>query len=168
MVRTAAVALVLALPATLMTTGCATDGGTGSGTGGSITDSLVSSLSEQITGNWNLQSLGDQSINQLMQMAGLTNPPSMSIGDDGTVSGFSGVNRFTGGLDLSQIASGDFDLGQLASTRMAGSPGAMSLEDQFLSALGNVQGFDVSSLTDGVLSLLGDNGQELMRFVRPS
>ncbi len=159
---------VLCLAVTGAVTGCATDGSTGGGGGGgSLASNLGSSLMEKVTGDWNLSKLGSESVNQILRKPGVQAAPRMAIAKDGKVNGFAGVNQFFGNLDLGQLAQGNFPLGAMGSTKMAGPPASMDLEQQFLSALSSVRSFDAASLADGVLSLLGDNGQELMRFVRP-
>lgn len=54
------------------------------------------------------------------------------------VSGFAGVNRYNGAYELGADSLG---FGALASTRMAGPPELMALEQVFLEALGRVDGW---------------------------
>jgi len=64
-------------------------------------------------------------------------PITLSLAADGHGSGSSAINRYHGGYTLSD--DGRFALtGPLATTRMAGPPELMALEDSFLGALGKV------------------------------
>lgn len=72
-------------------------------------------------------------------------------------SGFAGVNRFTGSYELD--AEG-LSFGPLASTRMAGPPEAMALEQVYLEALSRV---DSWRLRDERLDLLAE-GQRVLTF----
>ena len=60
-------------------------------------------------------------------------PPTIAFGQDGSVSGGAGVNRFTGTWSLDE---GVLVFGPLATTRMAGPPERMDLERRFLDVLG--------------------------------
>ena len=81
---------------------------------------------------------------RLTEIAGAALPegaptPTLNVAPDGTVSGNSGVNRFTG-----KLGSGEGKLfGPMASTRMAGPPAAMALEDRFLEAMSAVTAFEI-------------------------
>lgn len=72
-------------------------------------------------------------------------------------SGFAGVNRFTGSYELD--AEG-LSFGPLASTRMAGPPEAMALEQVYLEALSRV---DSWRMRDERLELLAE-GQRVLTF----
>lgn len=129
---------------------------------------LLDNVQDRILGDWTLDALNGVDADSLLAAAGLDRAPNLSIAEDGRVSGFAGVNRLSSGLDLSKLSSGAFDLSPAAVTRMAGPPEAAALEQDFLSALSNATSLDPSALTDGVLRLLGENGQELLRFIRPA
>lgn len=146
-------------------TGCESNGLTGS-TGGSAGGDLMANIQQNLLGEWTLDSLNAQPIADRLNAEGMRGAPNMTIADTGQVSGFAGVNRYFSQLDLSKLARGDFSLGPAGSTMMAGSPDAMSLENDFLGALNSVTKLDVSALSDGVLRLLGDRGQELLKFTR--
>jgi len=73
----------------------------------------------------------------------LPSPPTIRFEEDGTVSGSSGVNRYTTRADLEQIASGRLSLGPTAGTRMAGPPAAMEVESGFLERLGAVTRYSI-------------------------
>lgn len=119
--------------------------------------SMVDSA-KSIFGNWNLDSL----MGQAVPMLGGGRKPSISIGEDGSVSGMSGVNRFSSSLDLDKLMKGEFAMKPAASTKMAGAPEAMNLEDQFLQALQQVTGFNV----DGDTLSLTNGAETLMKFLR--
>jgi len=59
--------------------------------------------------------------------------PTLVLDPDGTVSGSTGVNRFRGTYELAESL---LEIGPLVTTRMAGSPEAMEVEQLFLSVLG--------------------------------
>ncbi len=65
--------------------------------------------------------------------------PTLTVMADGTVGGNSGVNRFTG-----RLADGDEAVfGPMASTRMAGPPAAMELENRVLKAMAAATSFEI-------------------------
>jgi heat shock protein HslJ/phosphoserine phosphatase len=67
-------------------------------------------------------------------------PPEITFAANGAVSGFTGVNRFTGKF----TPQGETLFGPgMATTRMAGAPTAMKLEAEFLSAMRDVNQFKV-------------------------
>jgi heat shock protein HslJ len=74
-----------------------------------------------------------------------TSELTLEFGDDGTVSGFAGCNRFTGRVE----ADGDeVELGPLATTKMAcPDEAASALESQYLAALAQVSTFDITGTT---------------------
>lgn len=74
------------------------------------------------------------------------------------VSGHSGINQYMG--TFQHIAPNALHFGSLASTRMAGPPEAMELEQAYLKALAAV---DAARLTEGRLELL-HQGEVAMRF----
>ncbi len=81
----------------------------------------------------------------------------MAFGD-GTVSGFSGCNRFSGSYRLTVDA---LEFGPLASTRMACPPDAMRLEDDVLGRLAQV----VTAVVEPAeLHLFDAEGELLLRF----
>jgi heat shock protein HslJ len=74
--------------------------------------------------------------------AGGGRAPTLTFGDDGRVTGFSGANRFS--TDYTS-ARGVVRFGQMVSTKMAGDPDRMALERSFLEALTKVDGFSVEA-----------------------
>ncbi|MFO1039960.1 MAG: amidohydrolase family protein [Geminicoccaceae bacterium] len=83
-------------------------------------------------------------------------PPTMLF-SGGRLSVFGGVNQISGSYALVNDA---VVMGQLVSTRMAGPPDLMALEDRFIKALREVNGFTVA---DDKLTLLTD-GKEVAVF----
>lgn len=73
------------------------------------------------------------------------------------VTGYSGVNRFTGGFERSGES---LRFGPFATTRRAGPPELMELETQVLTALGGVRAWRA---TPQGLLLLGEDERELLR-----
>ena len=81
------------------------------------------------------------------------------LSEDGSVSGSSGCNRYTG---EATFADGEMTLGpNLASTRMACEEAIMSQEDAYLRLLQQVAGYEV---VDGQLHLTDADGNLLARF----
>jgi heat shock protein HslJ len=119
----------------------------------------------QLAGEWALTQLGGKDIASMLSAIPGGKAPSLNFAKDGAVGGFGGVNRIGGGkLDPAALAQGKLSLGNMFSTKMAGTPAAMQLEDQFLGALNNVSGF---KLLDGGRGLsLTDGASELLRFAK--
>jgi putative lipoprotein len=67
---------------------------------------------------------------------GVERAPELVIAPDGALSGFAGVNRFSGRLEPEALASGRIVTGPLAATRMAGPEPAMVLEARLFELLG--------------------------------
>jgi heat shock protein HslJ len=74
------------------------------------------------------------------------------------------VNRFTSSVDMDRLRRGEFAMKPAASTKMAGPPDAMRLEDRFLEALGAATGFRV----EGESLTLTKGAEPVMRLVRGS
>ena len=74
-------------------------------------------------------------------------PLTLTFGDDGRVTGFGGVNRFSGPYTSAQ---GTLRIGPLVATKMAGEPASMAFEQRLFEALAKVDGF---SLQSGLLRL---------------
>lgn len=74
-------------------------------------------------------------------------PLTITFGDDGRVTGFGGVNRFSGPYTC---ATGVLHMGPLVATKMAGEPARMAMEQRLFDALSKVDGF---SLQSGLLRL---------------
>ncbi len=83
--------------------------------------------------------------------------PSLTVNPDGSVGGFTGVNRFSGKLN----AEGGKLFGPLATTRRAGPPAAMEVETKFVRLLSAAaQGQRVGD----ELQLFGEDGKVLLTF----
>lgn len=140
--------------------GPATPGATpGPASGG--TDMTAQQAIAALAGDWKLAALNGNPI--VSATAPGTRIPGFSITPEGGFSGLAGVNRMSSRLDLAKLASGEFSLGPIATTRMAGPPELMKLEDAFTAALGTARKF---SLKDGALLLKDGSGAELARLVR--
>ena len=79
-------------------------------------------------------------------------PPTIAFGEDGSVSGGAGVNRFMGTWSLDE---GVLVFGPLATTRMAGPPERMDLERRFLAVL---EARCTVLMTEDLLALTSDGG----------
>ncbi|MGE0145718.1 MAG: META domain-containing protein [Planctomycetota bacterium] len=88
--------------------------------------------------------------------------PTLRIESDGSIVGSTGVNRYRGKLDLTELAQGRWATAPLVTTMMAGSEAAMALESRVTDALSGATDIE---LCDGALTLLRD-GKELLRFAR--
>lgn len=147
--------------------GCASDGkgrgnsgaATGQGPGG--TGMTAKQAISALTGEWKLASLNGNPV--FSATAPGTRVPGFSITPDGGFSGLAGVNRMSSRLDVARLASGEFSLGPIATTKMAGPVELMRLEDAFTSALGSARKF---SLDGGALLLKDGSGAELARLTR--
>ena len=98
-------------------------------------DAVLASL----VGTWRLVSLNGQDI--APRVTSLSKPPTIAFAADAGISGFAGVNRFTGRLDKSGLGDGAFKTSPLAMTRMAGPPEAMQIEGEFATALSKATAF---------------------------
>jgi predicted amidohydrolase YtcJ len=87
------------------------------------------------------------------------NPPTMKF-ERGKLSIFGGVNRMSGSYAL--IDNGSVTLGQLVSTKMAGPPELMELENNFSRTMASVNGFHVDGNELQLLS--GDSVVAEFRF----
>jgi heat shock protein HslJ len=88
-----------------------------------------------IGGEWVCVTIGGKA-------AGGERAPTLTFGDEGRVTGFSGVNRFS---TTYTTATGVVRFGQLVSTKMASDPENMALERSFLEALTKVDGFSIEA-----------------------
>lgn len=88
---------------------------------------------ESLAGDWYIASVYGEEVAPLLQDGGRT--PAVTINADGTISGFTGVNRVNGSVDAEMLARGKWVASPMATTRMAGEPGMMALEQKILSAL---------------------------------
>jgi len=85
---------------------------------------------ETPAGTWRLVELAGSDVTALARA------PELVIEADGKLSGFAGVNRFSGRAVPESLAQGELLAGPLAVTRMAGEPQAMEVEQRFLELLG--------------------------------
>lgn len=88
--------------------------------------------------------------------------PTLDLRRDGSIGGFSGVNRFVTRLGSEDAVEGTMSLGPTAGTRMAGPPRAMAFEKIFLERLDAVTGYDV----DGDTLRLWSGDDEVLTFER--
>lgn len=114
-------------------------------------------VSQRVQGQWELVELHGQA----MTFEG-GRVPSLDLANDGLVAGLSGVNRFTGQADAQGLLGGRFELGPLASTKMAGSAEMLAFERRYLGVLDEADGIRV---VDGKLELR-KGSEVLARFVR--
>jgi len=110
-------------------------------------------------GTWQLAELGGDEVEP---PAGDAQAAGFTLTEDGTLSGFGGVNRISGELDPDALVHGRFELGPIISTRMAGPPALMDLEHQFLEVLGQARACAV----EGDALVLERDGAVLARLRR--
>ena len=98
--------------------------------------------------SWTLVKIGDQEVT-------LEAPPTLTVADDGSVSGSTGCNTYTG---TATIEGDSISFGPLATTRVfcSGAPGVT--ETAFLAAINEVEAFAIDGqgrlvLEDGVVLL---------------
>jgi heat shock protein HslJ len=109
-----------------------------------------------IRGTWTLQTVDGVPVSEMMSST--LRSPSLTIADDGTLNGFSGVNNFHGSLSPTDLANGTFRPGPMAMTMMAGPEDAMRVEGRFMQDLHAATGIivrgDTLNLTEGDVTLL--------------
>jgi heat shock protein HslJ len=154
--RRIALSLVLATLGLGFAAGCQS-GGASSGGGSSMKDPI-----QKLAGEWVLSKLQGQDAAAMLPAGARL--PSLDFAADGKVSGFGGVNRLASSLDPARLAQGKFSIGNMISTKMAGPPEAMNMENRFTSLLGQADGF---RFTDGGKGLsLTQGGSSILDFVR--
>ena len=87
-------------------------------------------------------------------------PITLDFNADGTVTGFSGINRFSAPYTA---GTGSLTFGPIAATRMGGSAESMGQEQRFLQALAKTKQF---SLQSGLLRLKDGGGTIVLEFSR--
>lgn len=87
-------------------------------------------------------------------------PITLDFNADGTVTGFSGINRFSAPYTA---GTGSLTFGPIAATRMGGSAESMGQEQRFLQALAKTRVF---SLQSGLLRLSDGGKKQLLEFSR--
>ncbi len=127
-------------------------------------DSAILALNA-LKGEWRVVELGGKRIDRIMPDGDVRRPPGMTIRDDRTVAGFSGVNQFGTQIDADELTRGHFKLGPIAMTRMAGPPEMMRIEHEFAGALEEQRRY---TLRGDELVLLTDDTEArvLVRFQR--
>lgn len=108
----------------------------------------------ELVGEWSVEQIGDASVLEPGRAY-------LAFGDDGRLTGSTGVNRISGSWDLT---AGGLSFSELVTTRRAGTPEAMEQEQRLLAALGRVGGAELGA--DGRLVLVAADGAELVRGAR--
>lgn len=120
-----------------------------------------------IEGDWELESLAGTDLASLKAKLPEGVPlkmPNLNFKKDGSIAGFSGVNRIFGKTDPAALAKGNIDLTKMGSTMMAGMPGMDDLERGFMSALRQA---NVAKIDDaGKLALSSGSNSPLVTFKR--
>lgn len=105
-------------------------------------------------GGWVITELAEADLDALARA------PQVAIGADGTLSGFSGVNRFSGKVNVRELRRGHLVTTPLVTTRMAGTTPAMDAETRFLQLLADPLDWS----RDGAELVLARDGEELARL----
>jgi heat shock protein HslJ len=90
--------------------------------------------------------------------------PTLTIGADGSLHGNGGVNRYNSAIDVPALARGSWQARACASTRMAGPPEAMALEQAFLQAIAQAD----NALLEGSILRLRRGDTALVELMRPT
>ncbi|TNB49628.1 META domain-containing protein [Martelella lutilitoris] len=96
---------------------------------------------------WTVFEIGAQSVGDRGEVT-------ISVGDDGRISGSAGCNRYMGLVKLG--GEGGLEIGPLAATNMACDEPLMALERDFFQAIDSVDGFDIADNGDLVLTAEGE------------
>lgn len=173
------VGAVVAIASCMLAAGCTggSGGDTGSGNGqiggggsGTVTDRTTESALRELAGEWRVESINGTTYAEMMPKGVITRRPSMKIDEHSaapdavnarTVSGFAGVNRYSGRLDGTHVASGTFALSPVAMTKMAGPEASMKIEQAFAEALTKARTY---MLVDQRLTIKDDSGKSVLEF----
>lgn len=109
---------------------------------------------KQLMGSWLVEDINGRGVIDRAQTT-------IELKVDGTFSGSTCVNRYSGKAD---IASGKVSLGSLTTTRRAGPPAMMDQEQKFLKAIASVAAYQFGE--PGILLFFDDNGRQMMRLSR--
>lgn len=109
---------------------------------------------KQLIGKWLVEDIGGRGVIDRAQTT-------IEFAVDGTVSGSTCVNRFSGNAN---VEDGKLSFGPLRTTRRAGPPAMMDQEQKFLRAIESVVAYE--SNEPGMLHLLDDEGQKSIKLSR--
>ena len=105
-----------------------------------------------LTGNWLAEDIAGGGVIDNAQST-------LEIGKDGSVSGSTAVNRYSG---KAKIEGQKIEFGPLATTRRAGPPALMDQESKFTKALEKAARFRIED--SGLLYLMDETGKDILRF----
>jgi heat shock protein HslJ len=112
--------------------------------------------------SWRLSEYYDQGRGTLWQVPADVKAPELNFGDDGRVSGFTGVNRISAGYQADR-GGGALSFSQSITTRMAALSGeAADMENAFISLLGQTRFYTGDGET---LTLRDGERRELLVFI---
>jgi len=111
---------------------------------------------EELTGNWLVEDIAGGGVIDNAQST-------LEVGEDGSVSGSTAVNRYNG---KAKIEGQKIEFGPLATTRRAGPPALMDQESKFIKALEKVASFRIED--SGLLYLMDETGKDIMRLSKLS
>lgn len=93
--------------------------------------------------------------------------PSMSFDlDQGRITGSSAVNRWSAPIDTAALKQGQFSVGMIVATKMAGSPERMNIETALFNALSKSHRYALSGSPSNTLRLLDSNNSPVLQFIR--
>jgi heat shock protein HslJ len=115
-----------------------------------------------LEGEWRLEAVRGSPV----ELAESQRRPTLRILEGSDVGGFGGVNQWGSSLERGKLDEGEFGLGPVTSTLMAGPREAMELENRYFDALRETRRYDAAGVESGELVLRGAGGEELLRFSR--
>ena len=115
-----------------------------------------------LEGTWTAQTIDGGMVSAMLEEG--MRAPDLRFLSDGSVVGFTGVNRINTRVDLEKLRAGEFSVGPSAMTMMAGPPAAMRMERRFVDALERAAIIEV----EGNTMRLTDGGETVLTLVRGS
>ncbi len=124
------------------------------------------SVNAQLIGTWSLRDIRGESVIERIGGMEVRELPSMTIAEDGSLSGAGGVNRWNAALDQTDRRVHAFRVSAIAATRMAGPSRLMEIERDYFEALNEASRFDGDRLDEGLLILKNEEGEPVLQFAR--
>jgi len=114
----------------------------------------------QVLGEWRVKEINRAPVNRPRK----ADPITMTVDADGRITGFAGVNRYSTMIDPAALAKGEFKLGPVMSTRMAGSKAMMATEAEFFAGLEKARMWKIEN---GELVITNLGRRVFLRLMRP-
>lgn len=123
-------------------------------------------VNPQLIGPWSLRDMRGEAVIERIGGSDVGEMPSLTIAEDGSLSGAGGVNRWNASLNLSHNLENAFRVNAIAATRRAGPPRLMAVERDFFEALNEASHFDEDRLGEGRLILMNEDHEPILGFTR--